>query len=159
MKVNEKGIQRGRYVRKETLKIFIFGPIYAGILIFLSYISMLKWLAYFYATMPLFILMMGVFIVAAPRLMLKRHNKTIKDISFQEGNIIIEVFSALWMKSIEYKFPDKVIKVSNSKFRWYGKGTIKEGYTIKAGPDKVFYLVKDFFSDGDFDEIEKNLFD
>lgn len=158
MKVNEKGILRNNYVRKETLKMLIVGPIFSLTYIILSYISMSKWLAFFYAVLPFFILMMIFFFVVAPVIMLKRHNKTIKKISFEEGDIIIEVFSALWMKSKEYKFSNDAIKVSNSRFPWYGKKReIKEGYTIKAEPNKVFYLVKDFFSDSDFDKIEKNL--
>jgi hypothetical protein len=159
MKINEQGIVRNKYVRKEALKMLIIGPIFSLTYIILLYISMSKWLAFFYTVLPFFILMTIFFFVVAPIIMLKRHNRTIKKISFEEGNIIIEVFSALWMKSNEYKFPKKVITISNSRFRWYGKkGEEKEGYTIKAGHDRTFYLVKDFFSDSDFDEIEKNLF-
>ncbi|UBM61602.1 hypothetical protein LA303_09270 [Candidatus Sulfidibacterium hydrothermale] len=157
MKVNNKGILRDKYVKREAMKIFIIGPVYSIVMIFLTYLSMSKWIAFFYAVVPFFILMMIFFIIIAPIVMLKRHNKTIKRISFGEGYVVIEVFSALWMKSNEYKFPKNAIKVVKSKFPWYGRNEVKEGYTIKAGPDKIFYLVKDFFSESDFDYIKKNL--
>ena len=159
MKVNEKGVLRDKYVRKEALKIFILGPLYAAVMVFLTYLSMSRWMVFFYATILFFILMMIFFIIVAPIIMLKRHNRTIKQISFDDGNIIIEVFSALWLRANEYRFPKNDIKVSNSRFRWYGKkGEEKEGYTIKAGDDRIFYLVKEFFSETDLYEIEKHIF-
>ena len=46
----------------------------------------------------LFILFVVLF-VFAPVIMLRRHNKTIREINFTEINISITAFAALWMKS------------------------------------------------------------
>jgi len=84
--------------------------------------------------------------------MLKKHNRTIKRIRFEEGYIIIDLFAALWMKSKEYKFHRNTLKVRDAKFHWYGK-QIKEGLILKDKDE--YYLVLEYFTESE--DIKKHL--
>lgn len=150
--INEIGFLRDRFVRKETLKMLIIGPLFSIIYLALSYISMSKWVAFFYVVSPLLLAMVIFLFVIAPLKMLKRHNRTIKSIRFEEEFIIIDVFTALWMKSKEYKFNRNTLKVRNSKFLWYGK-QIKDGIILKDKDE--YYLVLEYFNESE--DIKKQL--
>lgn len=145
-KINNAGIARNKYVRKEGIRGLIFGPIYSFVMMFLTYISMSKWLTFFYVVSPFLLLMMILFFIVAPVKMLKRHNRTIKMISFEEGKIKIEVFSALWYKAKKVELQNrKDAKISNTRFLWYGKEP-KEGFKLKT-KNEEYYLVLDYFDD------------
>lgn len=150
--VNEIGFLRDRFVRKEALKMLIIGPLFSIIYLTLSYISMTKWATFFYAASPLLLFIIIFLFIIAPIKMLKRHNRTIKRIKFEEEFIIIDVFSALWMKSKEYKFNRNTLKVRDSKFHWYGK-QIKEGLILKDKDE--YYLVLEYFTESEV--IKKQL--
>ena len=150
--VNEIGFLRDKFVRKEALKILIIGPLFSIIYLTLSYISMIKWAIFFYAASPFLLLIVIFLFIIAPIKMLKRHNRTIKRIKFEEEFIIISVFSALWMKSKEYKFNRNTLKVRDSKFYWYGK-QIKEGLILKDKDE--YYLVLEYFTESE--DIKKQL--
>lgn len=145
-KVNEIGFLRDRFVRKEALKMLIIGPLFSIIYLALSYISMSKWVTFFYAVSPLLIVMIIFLFIIAPLKMLKRHNRTIRRIRFEDGYIIIDLFAALWMKSKEYKFHRNTLNVRNAKFHWYGK-QIKEGLILKDKDE--YYLVLEYFTESE----------
>jgi len=113
---------------------------------------MSKWLAFFYVISPLLLILIIFLFIIAPSIMLKRHNKTVKRISFQDEYIIITVFDALWLKSKEYVIKRSNLKMSNSRFYWYGK-QMREGIILK---DKIeYYLVFDYFTESE--EIKRRL--
>lgn len=150
--VNEIGFLRDRFVRKEALKMLIIGPLFSIIYLALSYISMSKWVTFFYAVSPLLLAMIIFLFIIAPLKMLKRHNRTIKRIRFEEGYITIDLFAALWMKSKEYKFHRNTLRVRDAKFHWYGK-QIKEGLILKDKDE--YYLVLEYFTESE--DIKKHL--
>lgn len=143
---NNNGILRNKYVKREALKMLIFGPLFSLGYIVLSFISMSKWPAFFFAIAPFLLIMMIFFFIVAPIIMLKRHNRTIEKISFEENSVTFKVFQALWMGSKSIKADKKEIKIINSNFQWYGKGK-KDGYILKLGQNQEYYLVLDYFTD------------
>jgi hypothetical protein len=116
---------------------------------------MYKWPAFFYLIAPFLLIMMILFFIVAPIIMLKRHNRTIDEISFEENNVTLKVFQALWMGSKLIKANKKEIKIIKSKFQWYGKEK-KDGYILKLGQNQEYYLVLDYFTDKE--QIINNLF-
>lgn len=149
---NEKGIERDSYVRREAKKAFLIGPIYTFLIVGLSYISMAKWIIFFYFS-GVFILLLGILLfIVAPIRMLRRHNRTISSISIYNERVCFETFCALWMNKKEIEIPKILLKTMYSKFNWYGT-PIKEGLIIIDATGEKFYLVKDYFKE--FDAIRK----
>lgn len=146
IKVNNYGVLRNKYVKREALKMLIFGPLFSISYIVFSFISMSKWPVFFYTIAPFLLMMMIFFFIVAPIIMLKRHNKTIEEISFEGEDIILKVFPALWMKSKFIKTNKEEIKVINTKFHWYGKEG-KDGYILKISKNQEYYLVLDYFTE------------
>jgi len=153
-KVNNNGILRHKYVKRETRKMLIFGPLFSIIYIVLSFISMSKWLAFFYVIAPILLIMMIFFFIVAPIIMLKRHNKTIEEISFDETIITFKVFSALWLKSRKINLSRDQFEAKETTFNWYGKEK-KKGVILKLKNGEEYYFVSDFFSDNEL--IMKNI--
>ena len=153
-KVNNSGILRNKYVKREAQKMLVFGPLFSIIYIVLSFISMSKWLAFFYVTTPILFFMMILFFIIAPIIMLKRHNRTIEEISFEETKIVFKVFSALWLKSKRIELSRDKFKVKETSFNWYGKEK-KKGVIIRLINNEEYYLVSDFFNESEL--IIKNL--
>lgn len=153
---NDVGIQRDIYVRREARKAFVVGPLYTFIILGLTYISMSKWILFFYSS-GLFLLLLAFFIfIFAPLRMLNRHNRTIASISVEDDKVCFKTFKALWLKSIEVEIPKSQLKCINSKFNWYG-ATEKEGLKILGLSNCEFYLVKDFFEE--FETIRNSVFE
>jgi len=152
--VNIAGKKRDLYVRREALRGIIFGPIYSMIMIFLTYVSTSRWIAFFYVVCPFLLILMIFLFIYAPIKMLKRHNKTIEEISFEESKIVFEVFSALWLKSRKIKLSRDQFEAKETIFNWYGKEK-KKGVIIRLINNKEYYLVSDFFNESEY--IIKNL--
>ena len=83
--------------------------------------------------------------------MIKRHNKTIKEIDVSENGIGVETFPALWLKSQKIIEPFSKINTRHFVFPWYGKGKPdkKEGIVITINGNEDLYLVKEYFDDYD----------
>ncbi len=79
---------------------------------------------------------------------MKRWNRTIREINFQNNNIIVNSFPILWLKSQNYFLPLSEVIVNKSIFEWYGKEK-KDGITIKISNKLKLYLVKDYFDNCD----------
>ncbi len=116
---------------------------------------MSKWVAFFYVTSPFLVIIMMIGFVYSPVLMLHRHNRTICSISFNDGTVLINTFQALWMKPKYFVCKKENLMIKPSKFNWYGKET-KEGLVITTEDKKVYYLVKDYFTN--YEEIKNKLF-
>jgi len=153
-KVNNNGILRHKFVKREALKMLILGPLFSIIYIVLSFISMSKWLAFFYVTVPFLVIFIIVGFIYAPILMLKRHNRTIKEISFDKPKIVFKVFPALWLKSKEIILNRDQFKVKDTIFNWYGKEK-KKGVIVTLKNNEEYYLVSDFFDE--YELIIKNM--
>ena len=145
-KVNNNGILRHKFVKKEVWKMLIFGPLFSIIYIVLSFLSMSKWLAFFYVITPILFFMMILFFIVAPIIMLRRHNRTIKEISFDKPKIVFKVFPALWLKSKRIVLNRDQFKVKKTFFNWYGKEK-KKGIIITLENNEEYYLVSDFFDE------------
>ena len=153
--VNDVGILRNKFVKKEALKMLLGGPITILILLILSYISMSKWSAFFFATSP-FLLIIGIIgFIIAPIIMLKRHNRTIEEIKVEENKIVFKVFSALWLKSKRIELSRDQFKARETIFNWYGKEK-KKGIILKLKNNEEYYLVYDYFEGSE--QIKKLLF-
>ncbi len=148
-KVNSNGILRHKYVKREARKMLIFGPLFSIIYIVLSFISMSKWLEFFYVITPILFIMMILFFIVAPIIMLRRHNKTIEEISFEENKITFKVFPALWLKSKKIELSRDQIKVKETYFNWYGNEK-KKGVIIILKNNEKYYLVSDFFDEYEY---------
>lgn len=145
--INEIGILRDTFVRKEALKMLIFGPPFALTYLILTYISMYKWLTFFYFTSPLILIIMIIAFIVAPLRMLRRHNKTIMKVRFENESIVIRVYKALWMKSMEYNLDRSKLKITSSKFIWLNKD-VNEGLIFKYNGEE-FYLVFEYFNESE----------
>lgn len=141
--IGELGFLRHNYVRKEALKMLIIGPFFSIIYILLTYFSMSKMVNFFYFIGPVLMFIMIFIFIVAPIRMLRKHNKTIKKICFEDENIIIIVFKALWMEPIEYKLERNKFKIIESSFNWYGK-EIRKGLVFRQNGNE-FYFVFDYF--------------
>lgn len=87
--------------------------------------------------------------------MLKRLNKTIREINIETHKIEISTFKGPMLKSKTYTTSFSDLKVSQFKFRWYGKRE-KIGVIIHInGLEKDLYLVKDYFDE--YNNIISNL--
>lgn len=151
---NDEGIQRDIYVRREAKKAFVVGPLYTSLILGLTYISMSKWVVFFYFS-GLFLILLAIFLfILAPLRMLNRHNRTIASISIEGDKVCFKTFNALWMKSKEIVMPKSQLRVRDSKFNWYG-ATVKKGLKILGLSNSEFYLVKDFF--GEFEMIRNSV--
>ncbi len=85
---NDKGIQRDIYIRREAKKAFVVGPFYTFLILGLTYISMSKWVLFFYFS-GLFVLLLAIILfIIAPLKLLNRHNKTIERITFNNGYLL-----------------------------------------------------------------------
>jgi len=154
--INEKGIHRDNYVRKEVIKAFLIGPIYSFVIIGVSYFSMSKWIAFFYFSGTFLTLLAILLFIVAPIRMLFRHNRTIKSISSDNEKVIILTFKGLWLKCKEVVIPKNKLKTKVSKLSGYG-ATAKEGMVFATTTGQEFYLVKDYFDE--FDLIRDTLLD
>ena len=154
--INDCGKKRDKYVKRETLKMLVLGPVISLILIILSYISMSESPAFFWAVSSLLILISIFLFIYAPLMMLKRHVQTIKSIDFGERHLVIETFPGLRKKQKIIKLKKGDFNVIKRRFTGYGKPD-KEGIILKMiRPYKEFYLLKDYFTE--YEEIEKNIF-
>ncbi len=144
--VNDKGNLRNKFVKKEALKMLLGGAITIMILLSLSYVSMSKWPTFFFATSPIILLIGIIGYIIAPIIMLKRHNRTIEEISFEENKIVFKVFSALWLKSKKIELIRGNFEIIESSFIWYGKGK-KKGVIIRLRNYEEYYLVSDYFDE------------
>jgi hypothetical protein len=151
---NDKGIQRDIYVRREAKKAFMVGPLYTFLILGLTYISMSKWVVFFYFSGLFLMLLAIILFIFAPLRMLNRHNRTIASISIEEDKVCFKTFNALWMKSKEIVIPKSQLRAKYSKFNWYGTA-VKEGLKIYGTSSCEFYLVKDFF--GEFEMIRNSV--
>ncbi len=145
IKIDNNGKIRDQYVKREALKMLILGPLFSIIYIVLSFISMSKWPDFFYVIALFLLLMMIFFFIVAPIIMLNRHNRTIKEIRFEDNEIKFKSFQALWMKAKFVKANKKDFKITSSKFYWYGKEK-KDGYVLKLGQKQEYYIVLDYFT-------------
>ncbi|UBM63195.1 hypothetical protein LA303_04290 [Candidatus Sulfidibacterium hydrothermale] len=153
--INSVGKKRDGYVKREAYRGLIFGPIFSVLMIFLTYLSMSKWIAFFYVTSSFLVILMFFGFVYSPILMLQRHNRTVCSINVNKETVTIKTFQALWMKSKVFAWKKENLKIKLSKFNWYGKET-KEGIILKTKDNMGYYLVKDYFID--YDEIKNKLF-
>lgn len=152
--VNDIGNLRNKFVKKESLKMLLGGPITIMILLLLSFISMSKWPAFFFVTSP-FLLLIGIIgFIVAPIKMIRRHNRTICGISFIDNKIVIVVFQALWLKSKRIELNRDQFKTKEVFFNWYGKEK-KKGIILSLKNNEEYYLVSDFFSENEL--IIKNI--
>ena len=153
-KVNNIGILRNKFVKKEALKMLLGGPLTIIVFLLLTYISMSKWPAFFFATSP-FLLLIGIIgFIVAPIKMIKRHNKTICGIYFIDNKVAIVVFQALWLKSKRIELDRDQFETKEITFSWYGKEK-KKGVILRLKNNKEYYFVSDFFSENEL--IIKNL--
>ncbi len=153
-KVNNIGVLRNQFVKKEALKMLLVGPVTIIILLLLSFISMSKWPAFFFVTSP-FLLLIGIIgFIVAPIKMIKRHNKTICSIDFSENKIVIVVFQALWLKSKRIELNRDQFNTKEVIFNWYGKEK-KKGVILRLENNDEYYLVSDFFSEKEL--IKENI--
>lgn len=152
--INDKGIQRDIYVRREAKKALMVGPLYAFLILGLTYISMSEWVVFFYASGLFLILLSIILFIFAPLRMLNRHNRTIANISIEDDKVCFNTFNALWMKSKEIVIPKSQLRAKYSKFNWYG-AAVTEGLKIYDISSCEFYLVKDFF--GEFEMIRNGV--
>ena len=153
-KVNNIGIIRNKFVKKEALKMLIGGPLTIIVFLLLTYISMSKWSDFFFATSPLLLLIGLIGFIIAPIKMIRRHNKTIYSIDFTENKIVFIGFPALWLKSKRIELSKDKFKVIETIFNWYGKEK-KKGVIIRLINNKEYYFVSDFFNE--YELIIKNL--
>jgi len=107
---------------------------------------MSKWPTFFYVIAPFLLMMMIFFFIVAPIIMLKRHNRTIEEIRFDETEITFKVFQALWMGAKSVKANKKDIKIITTKFNSYGKEK-KDGYILKISQNQEYYVVLDYFTE------------
>lgn len=152
--VNDYGINRNKYVKTNVLQIFFLAFPLAGFLTFLRYLgsSGNKNGSVFFliVILPFSIGILCLFLFSTLRMM-KRWNKTIEQISVENDKIKATSFSILWMKSMEYSFSIKEVKIKKSIFEWYGKEK-KEGITVSIEKDINLFIVKEYF-----DEYERIL--
>ena len=144
--INSIGYKRDKYVKRESLKMLIIGPIFSIAYLIVTYISMSKWVAFFYVTSPFLVILMLLGFVYSPLLMLQRHNRTICSINLSNETVSINTFQALWMKPKFFVWKKENLMIKFSKFNWYGKET-KEGIVLKTEDNKEYYLVSDYFTD------------
>lgn len=153
LKINNIGVSRNEYVKREALKMLVFGPLFSVVYIVLSFISMSQWPPFFYLTAPLLIILMIFFFIVAPIKMLRRHNRTIAEISVEDDVVIFKTFPALWMNPKLVTTKLDVLTISTIKFYWYGKKK-KEGFKVKSKHNGEYYIVIEYF-----DVSEKNIKD
>jgi len=153
--INSLGNKRDGYVKREAYRGLIIGPIFSVLMIFLTYLSMSKWIVFFYVTSPFLVILMLLGFVYSPILMLQRHNRTICSININNKTVSINTFQALWMKPRFFVWKKENMMIKFSKFNWYGKET-KEGIVLKTENNKEYYLVKDYFTN--YEEIKNKLF-
>lgn len=145
---NNLGVERVNYVRKESLKMLIVGPLFSFAMFYLSYISMSKWLAFFYLMSPIFLAMMFFLFVYAPVMMMMRQRKTVKDIHFDEGSVKLSTYDVLWLKQLNISVKRSDLAISKRQFSWYGAKS-KKGLIIRLSDGTELYLVEDYFDDYD----------
>ncbi len=143
---NNEGFKREKYVRLEGLKMLIIGPLFMCAGLFLSYISMSKWLAYFYLTSPIFLLMMIFLFIYAPMKMISKQRRTLSKLVINENTITITTCKMLWLRKIDLILTKREITIKKRTFSGYGT-TAKQGLLIKLSNGKEFYLIKDYFDD------------
>lgn len=143
---NNEGVKREKYVSLEALKMLIIGPLFICAGLFLSYISMSKWLAYFYLTSPVFLLMMIFLFIYAPMKMIGKQRRTLSKLVINENTITIITFKMLWLREINLILTKREITIKKRTFSGYGP-IAKQGLLIKLPSGKEFYLIKDYFDD------------
>lgn len=153
-KFNNLGKEFDKKQIKEVKKGLIFGPIIYCITTLLLYVNMKETVWVFYVFFILSSILWIAIFVAWPIFTLRRHNKTICEISFNTSELTIKGFKSLWMKSKTLKFNIKDIKIINRKFTWYGDD-IKDGFILQVSHKQEYYFVNDFFDENE--EIYKKL--
>lgn len=152
--VNEIGLQRAKYVKKESKKIFFIGiPYFIALLFFLN-CTMSKRIIFFYSFILPFTALLIIFFFIITLNWIRKHNVTVKMINFENCNIRFVTFAMLGLKSKVFLLSESEIIIKKSNFGWYGKGE-KEEASIAMPGNRSLYLVKDYFDD--YDEIIKTL--
>lgn len=145
--VNDEGINRNKFVRNNVLQIIFIAFPLIGFVIFTRYlISEGEKRLFFLIVILPFSIALCTFFVFITGLMLKRWNRTIKEIDIQNNYIIVKTFSVLWLRSKYYSLSISECSVRKSIFEWYGKEK-KEGITIISAKKSKLFLVKEYFDD------------
>jgi len=145
-KLNNEGLTRYKYVRKEFIKGIIIEPIVYSFIVVLVYFSVgTKSLLYFYLMISFILVWYLVGLFATIR-MVKRQNKTISEINLVNEIIVFKTDKILWLKAGEYQQNKLNVYFENRKFKWYGNKTEKEGLSFFVNDNELF-LVKDYFDD------------
>ncbi len=76
---------------------------------------------------------------------MKRWNKTVKEIDFRDGIVLISTFPILWLHSKEISINQNDIKAKKSTYVWYGKEP-KNGITVYFNKEE-FYIVENYFNE------------
>lgn len=143
---NFEGIRRNKYVKLEGLKMLIIGPVFTSFSLFLSYISMSKWLAYFYFTSPFFLVMMIILFIYAPIRMIARQRKTLRELIINENSVTMITFNILWLSEITRVAAIEKMTIKKRIFSGFGPKA-KQGLLIKLTSGEEFYLIEDYFDD------------
>jgi hypothetical protein len=147
--VNDNGLNRNIFVRKNVLQIFFLAFPASGFIVFLRYLNVKdddSGTVFFLLVMLPFTLAIILLFVFVTIRMMKRWNHTIREINFETNRISITTFSVLWFRSKVYCVTFLDITIKESNFQWYGKEK-REGLTIKIKNSDELYAVKDYFDD------------
>ncbi|HTB99875.1 MAG TPA: hypothetical protein VK705_04275 [Ferruginibacter sp.] len=151
-KINNIGLERIRYVRKQGLLNFFLLIPYFILLIFLFHHFLGKdGKVFFYAVMfPFWCLWILISFFSTIR-WVNRHGNLIREINLETNNVEFICFSILWIDERIYKIALSEIALKNYDFGWITTGKRQDkkslnGIKILIEEDKkALYLVKDYF--------------
>ncbi len=155
---NYVAIDRGKAVRNNSFQILFLVIPFFGLLIFSLYlvnINIKEAQVFVLVVLAPFMLALVVFFVFITLLMMKRWNRTITKIGFENNKSYITTFPVLWLTSKYFDLPISSISFSKRNFSWYSKEG-KEGLMLRIGDGKdELYLIKDYFDD--YESISRDL--
>lgn len=154
MKTNMAGQSRAKDIKKDIYEFIFVGPIYILFLLALIYLGASKSnILVFYLIGSFILILFLLLAVYAPFKMLKRHSQTICEVIIKNDDIHFSTFPILWIKEKKYDAKISEIIIRESIFKWYGRNTQKNGFTLTI-ENQDFYLVNDFFDDSQNFAIE-----
>ena len=139
--------------RKENNKLFFIFPVFMVAYILLSLISM-KGTLFFWATLPLFIVLYVLIGIYSPILAAKRFSKVISKISIEENNIDLQTEKVNFKKGIKVSLSRDDFEIKKSSSILYGSGSAN-GLIILTRNNERYYLIEKFIDN--YKELEEKL--
>ena len=153
-KINVEGQKRLKHVKNEFIKSITIEPIIYSFIIYLVYLSIgTKVLIVFFLILAATVVYFIVFGIYAPIRLMKRQNRTISEIDFENNEVLIKTDKVHWLKPQQIKVKINSLTSKPGKFKWYGIKE-KEGLSIFFCDIELF-LVNEYFDE--YEDIKELL--